>query len=925
MTPIARTLASLLVAAAAAGLTGCDGGSPAASIAAAQQALAKGDANAAIIRAKTALQDAPKSAEARFVLGQALLASGDAAAAEIELRKAQELGLAAARVVPELARALVARGELQGLIDQFGQTALPDPAALADLKLTLARAHAALRQREPARSAAQSALQAVPGHGPTLVFLARLQAADGDLDGALAALDAQLARTPQDAEAWQLKGDLLAAGQGDADGALAAYRESIRLEPRRLPAHAAAMTVLLERGDLPGAQPQFAGMQKALPGQPQTRYFEGMLALLAGSLPKAAEVAEQLLRQSPSNPLVLELAGAVEFARRAWPLAEAHLARAVQLAPGREPARRLLALTYLERAQPDKALAALQPLVERPRPMAGDLKLKAQAHLLAGQFAEAAAAIAMASKIDPGDARSRTALAISKVLGGDASAGLADLQSLAAARDDAVADLPLIATLVRKKDYAGALRAVDALEKKQPGQPLAHDLRGRVLAAKGDWAGAAKAFERALQLQPAYFPAAAALAQLALDARRPDEAQARLDAVVKADPTNAQALLASARLKARRGAPRDEVAAVFADAIRRAPTEPALRLALVDFHLRRNDPPAALNAAQQAVAALPEQPALLDALARAEAAAGDTNQAVATLNKLARLAPASPAPWLRLGEVQLAARNAPAASQALRRALELEPGYLPAQRLLVDAYVIERKPDEALAVAREVQKQRPTEAAGFQLEGGVHASQKRWAPALAAFRAGLKAAPDSTDLAIRVVQALGADQQPAEAERFAKAWMQSHPGDAAFLLRLGDLAAARQDLAAAEARYREVLRLQPDHAVALNNVAWLMATGKRPGAVAMAEKAVALMPDSPAALDTLALALATEGQPAKAAEVMRRALVFDERNAPRRLRLARYLIAAGDKSAAKTELKALAALGERFAQQPQVAEMLKAL
>jgi cytochrome c-type biogenesis protein CcmH/NrfG len=80
MTPITRTLDFLLVTAAAAGLTGCDGGSPAASIAAAQQALAKGDANAAIIRAKTALQHAPQSAEARFVLGQALLASGDAAA-----------------------------------------------------------------------------------------------------------------------------------------------------------------------------------------------------------------------------------------------------------------------------------------------------------------------------------------------------------------------------------------------------------------------------------------------------------------------------------------------------------------------------------------------------------------------------------------------------------------------------------------------------------------------------------------------------------------------------------------------------------------------------------------------------------------------------------------------------------------------------
>ena len=46
------------------------------------------------------------------------------------------------------------------------------------------------------------------------------------------------------------------------------------------------------------------------------------------------------------------------------------------------------------------------------------------------------------------------------------------------------------------------------------------------------------------------------------------------------------------------------------------------------------------------------------------------------------------------------------------------------------------------------------------------------------------------------------------------------------------------------------------NALALNNVAWLMAQQKKPGALPLAEKANKLMPDQPALMDTLAYVLA---------------------------------------------------------------------
>lgn len=291
-TMLTRTLAPVLLAISAAVLTACGASEdPAELTASARQYLEKDDAKAAIIQLKSALQQAPQSPEARFLLGRALLASGDAGGAAIELRRALDLKHPQAEVVPELARAMLAQGEIRDLTETFGETTLPDQAAEADLKVTLARAWGGLGRRDEARAAAKAALRAVPDYGPANIFLARLQADTGDVDGAIAAADEQLQRTPQDAEGWQVRGDLLAFGKRDADGALAAYRKALEIKPDHVPAHSGAMTILLGRRDLKGARAQLADLRKVLPAHPQTIYFAANVALLGKEIDKAQEHA----------------------------------------------------------------------------------------------------------------------------------------------------------------------------------------------------------------------------------------------------------------------------------------------------------------------------------------------------------------------------------------------------------------------------------------------------------------------------------------------------------------------------------------------------------------------------------------------------------------------------------------------------------
>jgi len=69
--------------------------------------------------------------------------------------------------------------------------------------------------------------------------------------------------------------------------------------------------------------------------------------------------------------------------------------------------------------------------------------------------------------------------------------------------------------------------------------------------------------------------------------------------------------------------------------------------------------------------------------ARAQQAAGDYNQALVTYGKLAALKPDLVMPYLRMAEVEVAAKNKEGALQSLRKALKVQPDSLQAQRGII--------------------------------------------------------------------------------------------------------------------------------------------------------------------------------------------------------------------------------------------------
>ncbi|MFY7865795.1 XrtA/PEP-CTERM system TPR-repeat protein PrsT [Roseateles sp.] len=918
-------------------LAACGGESYETLMSSAKTELDKGDSKAAIIQLKNALQKSPESGEARYLLGKAFLDGGDARSAEVELRKARDAKFEPNRVLPALARAQLAQQAYKPLIETFAETQLDDAAARADLQTSLATAYISTGVVDKADAALALVFKAVPDYTPAALLQVRMKLREGEVPAALQGLEGLLKREPKQAEAWRLKGDIVlgsiksgAAGFDVKEG-VAAYRQALLLNPSDVGSHAGLMNHWIESGEFDTAAADLEKLKQVLPKDPQTHYFEALLAYSRKDFAAAKAPVQQLLQLAPESPLALQLGGAIEYELKNYTQAEEWLAKALKLAPNLSAPRRMLTQIYLLNSSPAKAVAAIQPLLASGTPDAQVYSLAGEAYLQNGESKKAEAYFAQAAKLNPKDMRSRTQLVLGKAGNAKSDEVFADLKAISDSDPSSVADIAIIRAHLQRRELDKALAAIDVLERKQPKRPFAANLRGLVQLARKDVPGARQNFEKALSLDPGFYPAAALLASLDMSEKKPDAARGRFEALLKVAPDNVKAHLALAELKELGGASKDEVAGMIDKAIALKPNDAAPRVALVEHLLKHKDLKAAQNAAQKGIAALPEAPELLEVQGRVRMLAGEYNQATESFNALARLMPRSPMPHMRVAEAYVALKNLPSATTSLKRALELAPDYLVARKRLAEVQLAAGDYKGAQASAALMQKQESGKVAGLSLDGDVRAAQKEWNAAAGLYRQSLAAAgPDANAdltaaLASKLHHALTQVPNKAEAEKFAATWIKDHPKDAVFYFYLGSEELRQEQWALAESRFAVVLKLQPESAPALNNMAWLLLKQGKPGALPLIEKANQISPKQAEFLDTLSMVLEAEQQVPKAIAAQVQALDLQPENHGMRLRLAKLYLKSGDKSQANTELQRLAKVGKNFAGQPEVQQLLRSL
>jgi tetratricopeptide (TPR) repeat protein len=193
----------------------------------------------------------------------------------------------------------------------------------------------------------------------------------------------------------------------------------------------------------------------------------------------------------------------------------------------------------------------------------------------------------------------------------------------------------------------------------------------------------------------------------------------------------------------------------------------------------------------------------------------------------------------------------------------------------------------------------------------------------------------SSDLVVREAMAWRAANQPNEAMRVLNAWLERNPEDVEALNIASQIDLQTGRMADAERRLMALVTRAPDNAIALNNLAWLLADRGRPEdlprARVMGERAFFMMPGAETA-DTFGWALAKSGQTQQALPLLRQAVAASRAQSQNQqpdpgkaFRLAATLRDAGQRQEALAVLEPALAAGGQFAERAAAERLLAEL
>ena len=177
-------------------------------------------------------------------------------------------------------------------------------------------------------------------------------------------------------------------------------------------------------------------------------------------------------------------------------------------------------------------------------------------------------------------------------------------------------------------------------------------------------------------------------------------------------------------------------------------------------------------------------------------------------------------------------RAPPAAAEAAREALELDPANAAALALRAMAHVVMEEADPLPALADALADVAPERGWSAAARGAYHVLRRE--PSLAAPLLRTAEADPNTETRLHVAAIWLAAGRPADAERVFKAVLEGDPGAVAALIGLAMTAVARLDFITAEARLHDALASDPGRPGIYLQLAHIYARTARPSQAAQA-------------------------------------------------------------------------------------------
>lgn len=868
----------------------------------AQEAEAKGDLQASLIELKNAAQKDPKNAQARLLLARHYLKAGQGAEAEKEIKRARELGQEWEGLKPLYADALLQQAEFKRVLDEVTPGLATSRADRARILRAHGDAKLGLRQAEQGCPHYQEALKLDPKQVEAYWGLAKCALNENKPAEARGHIEAAIQVAPDHPGSWINLGDLERMSN-QAEAAIQAYTKALKYDPKSLEARLARAQLYILTGKVNEAGADLEQLRQQAPNFHGTYFIAAMLHYVAGKKDAALESVQRALKVNPRYAPSNLLQAYILYDRKSYESAAKLLSLFLQDLPGHLEARKLLAATYLQLNQPQRAFDLLAPYLAAGRADTQVLALAGEARLR--QDDPAAASQYFAKAADKGDASGvlTARLGLALLSAGESAKGLQTLENARHSDNDPTPDIALAYYYLAERQFDRALDILSALEKKLPDSPGTHNLKGMAYAGKNDLVRARLSFERALNLKPDLASAAIRLAAIDMRENKPEQARARYEGILRADKANIPAMIGLAELAAQQNK-NEEFLAWLERAVKANPVAIMPRAFLANYYAAKREPQKALVHARAAADGNPNSPEALSLLGRIQLAAGERQNALSTYNKLIAMRPNSAEVYYQLARTQAALGDEKAMRASLSKALELDPAHLWARAALSSLETRTGRTTEALRQAREIQNRAPDSAVGFALEGDALWAGRRPADAAAAYQKALERGKES-GLVIKTHRSLLRSGQTAKADELLLGWLKEHPHDQEAHLYLADSYLRRGLKREATQQYEALLAVQPDFIPALNNLALLYLQQGDRRALDLAERAHRLQPSSPVSADTLGWILTRQGQGERGLKLLEQAYAANAQQPEVRYHYAYALHRAGKTAQARQVLAPL--------------------
>jgi len=645
-------------------------------------------------------------------------------------------------------------------------------------------------------------------------------------------------------------GDEYAAAGKNAE-AIIQYRNALEKEPQAGDVRLKLADAYLKQGEAAkGVQEYIRAADVLTDSNVQLR--AGALLLMARRFDDAKVRAEKVLAGEPKNVDAQVLLANALAGLKDLDGAVSELEEAIQLNPDRSATYANLGQLELGRGRREAAEQAFKRAVElAPQSAAPHLAL-GSFYWATSRLAEAEPELTRALKAEPDNV-----LALRSV---------ATFYLATSRRDHAEPYLRRVYEITKSEPAALALADFYTLQKRDADargllEPLTKDPKTSGSASMrlaimdrvaGHGPEAYKRIESILSLDSKQLQALILKSTFLFEDGRLDDALAAATSAVEAHPEALVAFSTLGRVQAARHQT-DAAIAAYQEAVRLNPLATGAKVALARLQLAKGQPESSVGLAQDALKAEPQNADARLVLVQALIRQGELQRAESELKALRMMYPDSAPVHVQTGMLLGRKRQLAEARREFERALQLTPDSLEAIGGLVALDLSTQRPADARARVDALVKTPEAKTAALMLAGRTYAATGDLKTSEELFRRVVNQDPTQLSAYAALGQIYAKQRRIPEALAEFEALAKRAPKPVAALTLVGILLEGQGDKAGAQQRYERVVQLDPNAAVASNNLAWMYVQngGNLDVALQLAQAAKRQLPNTPEVNDTL--------------------------------------------------------------------------